>query len=152
VEKRSKKKHESDASIPVKIQESSTTEERQKKKKKEKKQRHHKARNDEAEEQAANTSQPGQNTEYSSRSEKKKHKKRKHTKNSSSSDGADVDISKSNIEEESVPKKQKTDAGNHAQVSRRLSFIFDAFMFIHSVFSNFKNILACRKRTHHWRP
>jgi predicted ribosome quality control (RQC) complex YloA/Tae2 family protein len=85
------------------------------------KHRRDKARNDEVEEQAANTSQPKQSTEEGDRSGKKKHKKRKHTRSSFSSKGAKVDVSKSNAEEETVPKKHKTNAESHAQVNQHLS-------------------------------
>jgi hypothetical protein len=118
-EKRSKKKHESDASDSnAKVQDPPVANQHKKEKKKDKKHKRPKVKADETEEKGNETSLPDQNAEGKDRSEKKKHRKRKHKKTSSSDDDSQANTSKPVAGEESSPKKQKTATEGPLPVSR----------------------------------
>jgi hypothetical protein len=109
-EKRSKKKHESNASdSTANIPDPPTIDQTKKeKKKKDKKHKRPKIKVDETEE--------GGN-EGEDQSEKKKHRKRKHNKISSSSDDSQADTSNPAAGEKSLPKRQKITTESSAPVS-----------------------------------
>jgi hypothetical protein len=101
-EKRSKKKHESDASYSTaKVQDPPVADQTKKEKKKDKKHKRPKIKADETEEEGNETLLPDQNVEGEDRSEKKKHRKRKHKRISSSSDDSQANTSKPVADEES---------------------------------------------------
>jgi hypothetical protein len=108
-EKRSKKKHESNASdSTANIPDPPTVDQTKKEKKKDKKHKRPKIKADETEE--------GGN-EGEDQSEKKKHRKRKHKKISSSSDDSQADTSNPAAGEKSLPKRQKITTESSAPVS-----------------------------------
>jgi hypothetical protein len=108
-EKRSKKKHESNASdSTANIPDPPTVDQTKKEKKKDKKHKRPKIKADETEE--------GGN-EGEDQSEKKKHWKRKHKKISSSSDDSQADTSNPAAGEKSLPKRQKITTESSAPVS-----------------------------------
>jgi hypothetical protein len=108
-EKRSKKKHESNASdSTANIPDPPTVDQTKKEKKKDKKHKRPKIKADETEE--------GGN-EGEDQSEKKKHRKRKHKKISSSSDDSQADTSNHAAGEKSLPKRQKITTESSAPVS-----------------------------------
>jgi hypothetical protein len=108
-EKRSKKKHESNASdSTANIPDPPTVDQTKKEKKKDKKHKRPKIKADETEE--------GGN-EGEDQSEKKKHRKRKHNKISSSSDDSQADTSNPAAGEKSLPKRQKITTESSAPVS-----------------------------------
>jgi hypothetical protein len=120
VEKRSKKKHEVNAStLTAHAQETPIPEGKKKEKKKNKKPKPSSIHEDG--DQADDTSQPKPKVgEEEDQSEKKKHKKRKHKKTSSSHDDSKADGSNVKLNEESSPKRQKVMAESHVQVSQLL--------------------------------
>jgi hypothetical protein len=108
-EKRSKKKHEFNASdSTANIPDPPTVDQTKKEKKKDKKHKRPKIKADETEE--------GGN-EGEDQSEKKKHRKRKHKKISSSSDDSQADTSNPAAGEKSLPKRQKITTESSAPVS-----------------------------------
>jgi hypothetical protein len=121
IEKRSKKKCEASASISVvKAQEAPTTQQ-DKPSKKKKKEKMHKAA--ETEEAPDENLQPQHDAVEGEQGEKKKkRKKRKHSKSSSFSDNSNADESKLDDGNGSSPKRQKTNAKDHVQVSPYLLF------------------------------
>jgi hypothetical protein len=127
-EKRSKKKHESDASdSTAKIQDPPIVDQTKKEKKKDKKHKRPKIKTDETEEGGNETLLSDQNVEGEDRSEKKKHRKRKHKKISSSSDDSQANTSKLVPGEESLPKRQKITTESFVPVSQRLFILCYSF-------------------------
>jgi DNA mismatch repair ATPase MutL len=149
VEKRSKKKHETNASILTpQVQETSIPEDKKKEKKKNKKPKPSSTLP--GENQTDNTSRPTSEVGgEEDRSEKKKSKKRKHKKTSSSNDDSQADHSNADPGEISSPKKQKTVAESHVRVSY-LIFPFDLFGEI-LCYSHLGFVLFSRMWLHHWK-
>jgi hypothetical protein len=122
VEKRSKKKHEANTSASVtQAQDPPISEVKKKEKKKSKKIRPDHASQDEG--KTDESSQLNPDTAETDQNEKKKHRKRKHKQTSSSADDSHVDGSNVNFGENSSPKRQKTIADSHVQVSK--AFLLD---------------------------
>jgi hypothetical protein len=121
VEKRSKKRHEVNASISIpQTQETSVSGDKNIDKQKNKKPKPSSAHTNEN--QVDDPSRPTLEVGgEEDRSEKKKQKKRKLKKTSSSSDDHQVDHSNAGSGEVSSPKKQKTMAESHKQVSFYIS-------------------------------
>jgi hypothetical protein len=142
VEKRSKKKHEVNAStLTPQAQETPIPEDNKKVKKKNKKPKPSNTHT--GENQAGDTSQPTSEVSgKEDRSGKKKQKKRKHKKTSSSNDDSQADHSYVDPGEVSSPRRQKTMAESHVQVSCFI-FPFDPFIKI-LCYSHLGFVLLCR--------
>jgi hypothetical protein len=122
VEKRSKKKHEANTSASVtQAQDPPISEVKKKEKKKNKKIKPDHASQDEG--KTDDSSQLKPDIAGTGQNEKKKHKKRKHKETSSSADDSHVDGFNINSSENSSPKRQKTIADSHVQVSK--AFLLD---------------------------